>query len=83
MPSSPGDASDGSTASSERILPGAVPYRVKTDGSGYEEIPHPALIQGARIVSQFAITGARPQVIAVSFPDRPGSGPAVVCSSCS
>jgi hypothetical protein len=45
-------------------------YRVKIDGSGYEEIPAPTLIAGARVVAQFAVTGARPQVIVVRFLDR-------------
>jgi hypothetical protein len=50
-------------------------YRVKTDGSGYEEIPAPTLIAGARVVAQFAVTGARPQVIVVRFLDRPAQDP--------
>jgi hypothetical protein len=50
-------------------------YRVKTDGSGYEEVPAPTLVPGARIVPQFAVTGARLQVLVVRFFDRTATAP--------
>ena len=46
-------------------------FQVKTDGRGFKEIPAITLSGGARVVSEFAITGTRPHVVAVAVPSEP------------
>jgi hypothetical protein len=47
-------------------------FQVATDGKSPEKaIPPPTLVEGARIVPQFNVTGANPKVLYVDFPDRP------------
>jgi hypothetical protein len=51
---------------------GAGTFRVKTNGTSEpEEIPDPVLVEGARVVTQFTVTGPRPQLLYVNFNDRP------------
>jgi hypothetical protein len=51
-------------------------FQVDTDGRSPEkEIAPPTLVSGARIVSQFNVSGASPKILFVSFPDRPAAGP--------
>jgi hypothetical protein len=46
-------------------------YVVKTDGRGLMEISTPPIaVPGARVVPQFAVTGARQQIMLVTFPDK-------------
>jgi hypothetical protein len=57
-------------------------YLVKTDGTGvHEVIPTPTAVPGAHVVPQFGVTGARQQILLVTFPDKrpvdPGYGGAV------
>jgi hypothetical protein len=47
-------------------------FQIETDGKSPErEIPPPIVVPGARIVSQFDVTGARANIVTVYFPDRP------------
>jgi hypothetical protein len=51
--------------------PGEPAFTVKTDGKRPEkELPTPTLVEGARIVPQFNVTGASPKVLYVYFHDR-------------
>jgi hypothetical protein len=51
---------------------GAETFMVKTDGkSEPEEIPPPVLVEGARVVTQFTVTGPHQQLLYVDFHDRP------------
>ena len=46
-------------------------YLVKTDGTGlHEVIGTPTAVPGARVVPQFGVTGARQQILLVTFPDE-------------
>jgi len=46
--------------------------KVKTNGKSPEkEIPPPIVVQGGRIVQQFTVTSARPQLLYFQFHDRP------------
>jgi hypothetical protein len=46
-------------------------FQIETDGKSAEkEIPPPAVVPGATIVSQFVVTGARVNIVTVHFPDR-------------
>jgi hypothetical protein len=58
------------------VFHGVETFQVATDGKSPEkEIPSPTLVEGARIVPQFKVTGASPKVLYVGFPDRPAVGP--------
>jgi hypothetical protein len=51
-------------------------FQVETDGKSPEkEIPPPTLVSGARVVSQFNVSGASPKILYVFFPDRPAVNP--------
>jgi hypothetical protein len=46
-------------------------YLVKTDGTGVHEVPGtPIAVPGAHVVPQFGVTGARQQILLVTFPDK-------------
>jgi len=46
-------------------------YLVKTDGTGLHEVlGTPTAVPGARVVPQFGVTGARQQILLVTFPDE-------------
>src|SRR5262245_1601156 len=46
-------------------------YLVKTDGTGVHDVlGTPIAVPGARVVPQFGVTGARQQILLVTFPDK-------------
>ena len=48
---------------------GSQTFRVKTNCKSPEKaIPDPVLVEGAHVVSRFTVTGARPQLLYVTFP---------------
>jgi len=64
-----------STADADGRHPEGGLFRVRTDGSGLEALPMPAILPGSRVVPRFQVTGPRTDVLNLELPNTPPANP--------